>query len=127
GRISSNNRETQIRLQGQYSSLDDIGNIIVMYLADGTTLRVKNIADVHDGNKEIETISRINGIPSVGITIQRSADANTVKISENTRAILDGLQLKHRASGLNFMIAADNAEFTMEASNSVLIDLTMAV
>jgi HAE1 family hydrophobic/amphiphilic exporter-1 len=127
GQIKSDNKQTQIRLQGKYNNIVDIENVIVKYMPDRTAVKVKNIADVHDGYKEPETLSRISGIPSIGITVQRSADANTVEISKTTREILDALQLSYESVGLNFMIAADNAEFTLEASNSVMIDLVIAI
>ncbi|MDR1202404.1 MAG: efflux RND transporter permease subunit, partial [Tannerellaceae bacterium] len=127
GQIKNDNKQTQIRLQGKYNNLADIENVIVKYMPDGTAIKVKNIADVHDGYKEPETFSRVNGIPSIGITIQRSADANTVEISKTTREILDALQSSYEPVGLNFMVAADNAEFTLEASNSVMIDLVIAI
>jgi HAE1 family hydrophobic/amphiphilic exporter-1 len=127
GQIKSAGKQTQIRLQGKYNSLVDIENVIVKYMPDGTSVKVKNIADVYDGNKEPETLSRVNGIPSIGITVQRSADANTVEISKTTRGILNALQSAYEPVGLNFMIAADNAEFTLEASNSVMIDLVIAI
>ena len=127
GKIKNDNQQTQIRLQGKYNSLVDIENVILKYMPDNSAVKVKNIADVHDGSKEVETLSRVNGIPSIGITVQRSADANTVEISKTTREILDALQAEHQPIGLNFMIAADNAEFTLEASNSVMIDLVIAV
>lgn len=96
-------------------------------MPDGSAVKVKNIADVRDGNKETETLSRVNGIPAIGITIQRSADANTVEISETTKNILNALESEYKGSGLNFIIAADNAEFTLEASNSVMVDLVIAI
>lgn len=127
GRIKSNNKQMQIRLQGKYNNLVDIENVILKYMSDGSAVKVKNIADVRDGNKETETLSRVNGIPAIGITIQRSADANTVEISETTRKILNTLESEYKPSGLNFIIAADNAEFTLEASNSVMEDLVIAI
>lgn len=127
GKIKSTGKQSQIRLQGKYNSLADIENVILKYMPDGSAIKVKNIADVYDGNKEIETLSRVNGIPSIGITIQRSADANTVQLSESTQKVLNALQSVYEPIGLNFMIAADNAEFTLEASNSVMIDLVIAV
>lgn len=127
GKIKSNNKQMQIRLQGKYNNLVDIENVILKYMPDGSAVKVKNISDVRDGNKETETLSRVNGIPAIGITIQRSADANTVDISETTRKILNTLESEYKASGLNFIIAADNAEFTLEASNSVMVDLVIAV
>ena len=127
GKIKSNNKQMQIRLQGKYNNLIDIENVILKYMPDGSAVKVKNIADVRDGNKETETLSRVNGIPAIGITIQRSADANTVEISETTKNILNALESEYKASGLNFIIAADNAEFTLEASYSVIVDLVIAI
>lgn len=127
GKIKSNNKQMQIRLQGKYSNLVDIENVILKHMPDGSALKVKNIADVHDGNKETETLSRVNGVPAIGITIQRSADTNTVEISETTKKILNTLESEYKPSGLNFIMAADNAEFTLEASNSVMLDLVIAI
>lgn len=127
GKIKNNNEQVQIRLQGKYGSLTDIENIVLKYLPDGSVVKVKNIADVFDGNKETETLGRVNGTPSIGITVQRSSDANTVEISKTIREILETLEQRYESSGLDFVVAADNAEFTLEASNSVLIDLIVAV
>ena len=127
GKLKSDNQQTQIRLQGKYNSLADIENVILKYTQDGSAVKVKNVADVHDGSKESETLNRINGIPSIGITVQRSADANTVEISKNVRRTLEDLQLQYDAAGLEFMIAADDADFALEASNSVLFDLVIAI
>lgn len=127
GKVKDDSKQTQIRLQGKYNSLTDIENVILKYMPDGSAIKLKTIADVYDGNKEIETLSRVNGISAIGITVQRSSDANTVEISKTIRDLLDALLLQYKASGLNFTIAADNAEFTLEASNSVMIDLIAAI
>ena len=127
GKVRNDNEQTLIRLQGKYNNLTDIENVVLKYMPDGSAVKVKNIADVFDGYKETETISRINGMSSIGITIQRSSGANTVKISEAIRTILATQEQQHEAAGLDFVIAADNAEFTLEASNAVLIDLAIAI
>ncbi|MDR1121007.1 MAG: efflux RND transporter permease subunit, partial [Dysgonamonadaceae bacterium] len=127
GKIKSDNKQTQIRLQGRYNSPADIENVILKYMPDGSAIKVKHVADVYDNYKEVETLSRVNGMTSIGITVQRSSDANTVEISKAVREVLDALLLQYEASGLNFMIAADNAEFTIEASDSVMTDLIIAI
>ncbi|MDR0394237.1 MAG: efflux RND transporter permease subunit, partial [Tannerella sp.] len=127
GKLKSDNRQTQIRLQGKYNRLVDIENVILKYTSDGSAVKVKNVAEVYDGSKEVETLNRINGVPAIGITVQRSADANTVEISKNIRKTLENLQLQYEAAGLKFMIAADDAEFALEASNAVMFDLIIAI
>ena len=127
GKVRNDSEQTLIRLLGKYNNITDIENVVLKYMSDGSTVKVKNIADVFDGYKEIETISRVNGTSSIGITVVRSSDANTVEISETIRKILSEQEQKHKSIGLNFVIAADNAEFTLEASNSVMIDLIIAI
>lgn len=127
GKIKSENKQTQIRLQGKYKNLVDIENMILKYMPDGNAIKVKSVAEVCNSHKEIETLSRVNGIPSIGILVQRSSDANTVEISNVVRSTLNTLKLQYKDAGLNFMIAADNAEFTNEASDSVMTDLVMAI
>ena len=127
GKVSNDSEQTLIRLLGKYDSMADIENVVLRYMPDGSAVKVKNVADVFDGVKEAETISRVNGMSSIGISILRSADANTVEVSKAIRAILTEQEQRYGASGLSFVVAADNAEFTIEASNSVMVDLILAV
>lgn len=127
GKIINTDEQVQIRLEGKYNTITDIENVVLHSLPDGTVIKTKDIAEVSDTYKEITTISRINGIPGVGITIQRSADANTVNISKNVKNELEYIKEQYQELGLDFIIAADNAEFTLESSRSVMIDLVMAV
>jgi len=127
GKIRNDSEQTLIRLQGKYTDITDIENVILKYMPDGSAVKVKNIADVFDGYKETETISRVNGMTAIGITILRSADANTVEISNAIRTTLAVQKQLYESSGLDFVVAADNAEFTIEASNSVMIDLIIAI
>ena len=127
GKVSNGSEQTLIRLLGKYDNMTDIENVVLKYMSDGSAVKVKNVADVFDGYKETETISRVNGMPSIGITVLRSADANTVEISKAIRSILAEQEQQYEASGLSFVVAADNAEFTLEASNSVMTDLIIAV
>jgi HAE1 family hydrophobic/amphiphilic exporter-1 len=46
---------------------------------------VGDVAEVVDGVAEIDTLNRINGRASVGIIIQKQADANAVEVSEQIR------------------------------------------
>ena len=127
GKVRNDSEQTLIRLLGKYNNMTDIENVVLKYMPNGSVVKVKNVADVFDGYKETETISRVNGMSSIGITIVRSSDANTVEISKTIRKLLAEQEQQYEAMGLDFVIAADNAEFTLEASNSVMIDLVIAI
>lgn len=127
GKLIGEEKELQIRLEGKFQEPSDIENVIVKTLADGTTVKVKDVAEIVDTYKEIATINRTNGMPSIGITVQRSADANTVEISKSVNKKLSQLKEKYTKENISFLVAVDNAEFTVQSANSVLFDLVLAI
>lgn len=127
GKVKDNNRQILIRLEGKYQSIGDIEDVVLKTLANGGVVKVKDVADVYDTRKEITTINRTNGINSIGIGIRRQADANAVSISKEAEKILADLEQKYASQDVVFNIAMNDSEFTMEAIDSVLSDLIMAI
>lgn len=127
GKVKNDNTQILIRLQGKYQDVNDIENMVLKYVAGETVVRVKDIAEVYDTYKEAVTLCRVNGVPSIGITIQRSADANTVEIAETVLNVLSQMETQYSNRGLDFVTAVNNAEFTQEASKSVMKDLIIAI
>ncbi|KAA6338888.1 Multidrug resistance protein MdtC [termite gut metagenome] len=127
GKVKSDNEQILIRLQGKYQNVNEIENLVLKYALDGTVLKVKDIAEVSDTYKEAATLCRVNGIPSIGITVKKSSDANTVEISKAVLKILNQEEEHYNNQGLDFVTAVNNAEFTEEASQSVMKDLVLAV
>jgi HAE1 family hydrophobic/amphiphilic exporter-1 len=127
GKVKNDEQQVLIRLQGKYHSINDIENVVLKHQPDGTVVRVRDIAEVSDTHKETTTLSRVNGIPAIGITIQRSSDANAVSVSDAVLEILDAAKTRNQDKGLNFVVAANSSEFTREASNSVMKDLVIAI
>ena len=126
GEIKDANGQTQIRLAGKFQSLNQLGNLIIRQDMNGP-VRLSDLAEVQDSQKDIDILSRINSNPSVGITIQKQSDANAVEVSEQARAALTQLEKTYANVGLKFNIANDSSTFTLEAADSVLHDLILAV
>jgi HAE1 family hydrophobic/amphiphilic exporter-1 len=127
GKVKNDNEQIMIRLQGKYRNTDDIENVVLRTLPDGTVVKICHIAEVTDTYKEPVTISRVNGIPSIGITVQRSSDANAVAVSESVLSTLENTKTHYQAQQLDFVVAANSSEFTLEASRSVMKDLVIAI
>lgn len=127
GKIEDKTHQKHIRLLGKYNSIYDIENVVLKYLPDGTAIKVKDVADVKDSHKDSENISRVNGNPSIGISVRRASEANTVVISSDVRAYIEELKSTYEKYGLEFTVSSDNAEFTTLASDSVITDLIIAV
>ena len=127
GKIKSHDSQTLIRLAGKYTSLDEIRNLVVGVQSNGSPVRLSDVAEVQDTQKEAEILSRINGEPAIGLNIRKQGDANAVEVSEEARKLLDVIENDYASDNLKFSIAMDNSEFTLEAADAVIHDLVFAV
>ena len=128
GKIKDDNQQIMIRLAGKFSNLSELENLIITRDNNtGATVKLKDIAEIQDSEKDVEIINRINGNDCIGITIQKQTDANAVKVSELVRLKLKEIETTYKSKGLEFNIAQDSSVFTLEAANSVIEDLGLAV
>jgi hydrophobe/amphiphile efflux-1 (HAE1) family protein len=129
GKVKDEQQQVMIRLSGKYASTTDIENVVLKVAPDGAMVRVKDVADVADAQKETTTINRVDNNTSIGILVERQSDANTVKVCSAVADVLNNLEAQagENVPALNFTIALNESEFTIEASDSVLQDLLLAV
>lgn len=127
GSIKAPENQYVVRVAGKYKSIDELENQIVGISPAGGIIRLKDIAYVVDGIKEITNINRLNGYPSIGLLVQKQTDGNTVEVSKLVRAELKQLEEDYKNINLKFDIAQDNSIFTMESANAVKKDLALAV
>ncbi len=127
GKIQGENRQFVVRVAGKFSSLEELKNLVVGSSHEGSRIRLKDVADVEDGIAEIKTISRINGIPSIGIAVLKQADGNAVNVSSLVRQELKRLEKQYSNINLKFDIAHDQSLFTLDAARDVEKDLLMAI
>ncbi|QCR22721.1 efflux RND transporter permease subunit [Pontibacter sp. SGAir0037] len=126
GKIKQESGQTQIRLAGKFESLDQLRSLIIREDQNGI-VRLADLAEVQDTQKDTEVLTRVNQNASVGITIQKQSDANAVEVSRLTKEALARLEQTYTAEGLKFNIASDSSDFTLEAADSVMHDLVIAV
>ena len=77
GRITRGQTDSIVRVEGKIKDPAQFARIIVAQQG-GSPVYLSQVADVIDGEKEEESISRINGRPSITIDIQKAQDANIV-------------------------------------------------
>ena len=73
-----------------FSSIDDLKALVVGMSEMGPVL-LGDVADVSLGAAAPRSISRTNGKPSVGVSIVKEAEANTIDVTSAVREALDGL------------------------------------
>lgn len=127
GKIQSDERQTLIRLAGKFTSVDDLRNVIVATNQSGAPIRLSEIAEVVDGEKEVKAISRVDGVNSIGMLIQKQSDANAVAVTEKVKEELGKLEKQYTSDGLAFDIANNTSDFTIDAVNAVGHDIFLAI
>lgn len=126
GKVENQNQQSLIRLKGKYQTLTDLENLIIA-TNNGSKIRLKEVASITDGTKDIKTLSRINGTNSVGLLIQKQNDANAVALSKAVKEELKNIEKSYADKSLKFEIASDTSDFTMAAADAVITDLGLAI
>ncbi len=127
GNIKSQTNQFVVRLAGKFSSLSSLRNLVVAHLPNGSNIRLSDIAEVEDGVKDPESISRINGVTSIGMLVQKQTDANSVDVSRLVKLEMNKIEKDYKAYNVKFNIAQDESRFTIDAANGVKFDLALAV
>jgi len=127
GKIEDADGEFVVRVSGKFESIEGLRNLVVGRSITGGDIRLTDVADVEDGEKDMATISRINGKSSVVVNVIKQNDANAVDVSRLVRTQLDTLVKQNADIGLAIEIAADGSAFTLDAANAVKTDLLIAV
>lgn len=128
GKIKGDETQYVVRVAGKIASVEDLRDIVISRSKAGGNIRLSDVAEVQDGNRDRTTISRLNGQTSVGILIQKQSDANAVDVSALVRKELEKMEKDYKEeAGLKFEIAQDGSLFTIDAADGVKHDLMIAI
>lgn len=127
GQVKDRDAQFGLRLSGKFSAYETIENLDIAVMADGSKIRLKDIATVSEGSKEGRTLTRLNQKNAIGIIVQKQSNANAVEVSELVRSEIAAIQQEYRQAQLQFEVAADSSEFTLKATDTVFNDLIIAI
>ncbi|MFT4972230.1 MAG: HAE1 family hydrophobic/amphiphilic exporter-1, partial [Saprospiraceae bacterium] len=127
GKLKGEETQILVRFAGKITTIKQLNKVVVSTLPDGTVVKLEDIADVIDTNKDLEILVRANGKEALGLTINKQSDANAVNMSAEVRAVLDNLEKSYAEQNLKIDIIQDTSQFTLEAANGVFDDLILAI
>jgi len=124
GTIEEEDTEYTIRTLGEYTSVPQIADTVVIY-QNGVPIYVKDVAKVVDGAREQRQITRVNGKPAVVISINRASGANTVDVSRRVLSELKGIE--NSLKGIDLSVIMEQAQIIEESMNNLLRTIILAV
>ncbi len=113
-------------VRGQLSTVEQFGNIVLRANADGSAVRLKDVARVELGAQAYATQARLNGQPSTGIGVQLAPTGNALATAKAIRARLDELS-RYFPAGVKATIPYDSSKFVEISIRQVVETLLEAV
>jgi len=126
GNIQTREQKILIRLAGKYKNVDELRNLVISS-KNGIQIRLQDIADVQDTQKIAEKIARVDQKSAIVLQIVKQSDANAVAVSEQVAKTISNLEKDYKVNHLELETAKDSTIFTLEAADSVIHDLLIAV
>ncbi|HQK99516.1 MAG TPA: efflux RND transporter permease subunit [Smithellaceae bacterium] len=121
GRIETTTKEYTVRIKGEFPTVLDFNDLIVSYYR-GAPVRIRDIGRAEDSIEERRSYSRFNGIPAVGMAIQKQSGTNTVEVAHRVKAEVERIR-KTLPPGMEINIAMDQSLFIERSIKEVQFHL----
>lgn len=126
GNTKTQEKQTIIRLMGKISSIEEMRNLPIT-TPSGQQIRLGDVADIQDAQKDADKIARINQENTILLQITKQSDANAVQVSQLVKKTIEEVQNEYKQQGIKIDIANDTSDYTLNAANNVIFDLFLAI
>ncbi len=117
--------EYQVGLNSTPPTIEDLNNLPVKTLANGTTVYVRDVANIRNGNTPQTNIVRFNGTRGTMLDIQKTGTASTLDIVEGVKAKLPFIK-QLLPDGAVVTLLTDQSVFVRGAIEGVLHEAIIA-
>ncbi len=117
GRLEEGVQQYLVRTLNEFRNVDQIRNVVLTVI-DGNPVYLKDVAEVSQGYKEREAITRLNAQEAVEIAIYKEGDANTVAVAESVENRINRIK-KTLPAGMKLEKVYDQSIFISSAVNEV--------
>jgi len=115
-----------VNAQDRLRTPDQFRAIVVRSNADGSVLRLGEIASVELGSESYDFLTRFNGKPASGVAISLATGANALETAKNVQQTLQTMQPSFPPS-LRTVVAFDTTPFVRVAIGNVVETLIEAI
>ncbi len=114
GENSENAFQYTMKYRGRMMTPEEFGEVVLIAKEDGTTLRLKDVADIELGSESYAYKGYTNGHPGVSTMIFQTAGSNATQVVEQVNDLLDeiraelpkGVEIAHLQSVNDFLYAS---------------------
>jgi len=125
GAVKMGAESYQLRVQGEFIESDEIKNLVVGNY-NGSSVFMRDIADVRDTRKDIALIEQADGKQCVRLIITRQSGANSVAVCSQVKEQMETLK-KALPSDVKMNIVYDSSKFIQNSVNELSETLLFAL
>src|SRR5262247_1818551 len=118
--------QINIKTKGRLTRPEEFAAIVLRANADGSVVRVKDVARVEMSARSQDRYSRFNGAPAAAIGIYQAPGSNAVEITRHVRETLSELE-KRFPNDLAYTVFWDSTVFVTETIKEVIRTLVAAI
>ncbi|MBX4861113.1 multidrug efflux RND transporter permease subunit [Rhizobium sophorae] len=115
-----------VLVKGQLTDIKEFGDIVLRANADGSNVRLRDVARIKEGSESYSFSTRLNGQPSAAIAIQLSSTGNAVNTSNLVTAKMEELS-RFFPDGVEYSVPYDTSPFVSASIEKVAHTLAEAV
>jgi HAE1 family hydrophobic/amphiphilic exporter-1 len=116
GTVEYGDKSLLVRSTGEFKNLDQIRNIPIT-LPTGAVVYLRDMAEVREGYKSVDTYNRMNGQSSIGLSIQKQTDSNTVKVVNLVKKEINNIMKENPDVKIDMVF--DQGQYVEQSINNV--------
>lgn len=117
GNLKTAQSEYVVELNSRLQSVNDFKDLIVTTV-NGRPVKLGELADIQDGEKDLDSIALVNGRPVISVDILKGQDANSVQVVDDLRAGLPEIEKELRGQ-VKLSLARDQSKPIRNSLNDV--------
>ncbi len=127
GNLEVGDHRFQVRVPGEFTIASDLRDILLSE-REGMPIFLRDVAEVHDTYKDLDSISRLNGEPAVSIQIRKRDRENSVVLIDAVKEIIDDFHIPPDISVTYVMDQSDYIDMMInELENNIVSGFILVV
>jgi multidrug efflux pump subunit AcrB len=119
GELNVDDVRRTLRVTGEFKDMESIRNIVIRS-ATGTSVLLRDIADVEDSYAERQDFARLDGKSVITMNVIKRAGTNLIAASDKIEEISERLQKTKLPAGVNVTLTGDQSEKTRVQLNDLI-------
>ena len=131
GKLKVGRSEYLLRTIGEFDSVDQVGNVIVRHLPGGGNIRVGDVAQIRETYEERSVISRLNGEPSITLSVSKRGEGSTIQIVEQIQVLVEKYRRERLPEGTRIILVNDTSIYIRDAlsklQNNAVVGVVLVI